>query len=100
MIDVRSDTVTCPTLSMLEAMLLARIGDDVFGEDETVNALQDKAAELCMEEALFCPTGTRTNQIAVKLHTRPGDEVIREQLSHIYLYEAGCIAATPGHPCG
>ncbi len=97
MIDVRSDTVTRPTPSMLEAMIQARVGDDVFGEDETVNALQDKAAELFgIEAALFCPTGTMTNQIAVKLHTRPGDEVICDQLSHIYLYEGGGIAFNSG----
>lgn len=93
MIDVRSDTVTRPTPSMLEAMIQARVGDDVFGEDETVNALQEKLADLFgMEAALFCPTGTMTNQIAIKLHTRPGDEVICDQLSHVYLYEGGGIA--------
>jgi len=62
------------------------VGDDVFGEDETVNALQRKAAELFgMEAALFCPTGTMTNQIGIKVHTQPGDEVLCDQLSHIYL---------------
>jgi threonine aldolase len=96
-IDVRSDTVTRPTPAMLEAMMQARVGDDVFGEDETVNALQDKVAELFgMEAALFCPTGTMTNQIAVKLHTRPGDEVICHELSHIYVYEGGGIAFHSG----
>jgi threonine aldolase len=97
MIDVRSDTVTRPTPPMLEAMMQARVGDDVFGEDETVNALQDKVSEMFgMEAALFCPTGTMSNQIAVKLHTQPGDEVICDQLSHIYLYEGGGIAFNSG----
>src|SRR5580700_6449998 len=97
MIDVRSDTVTRPTPAMLEAMMHASVGDDVFGEDETVNALQKKAASLFgMEAALFCPTGTMTNQIGIKVHTQPGDEVICDQLAHIYLYEGGGIACNAG----
>src|ERR1700733_10488905 len=97
MIDVRSDTVTRPTPAMLEAMLRAKVGDDVLGEDETVNALQDRVAEMFgMEAALFCPTGTMCNQIAIKVHTRPGDEVICDELAHIYLYEGGGIAANCG----
>ncbi len=97
MIDLRSDTVTRPTSAMLDAMMGARVGDDVFGEDETVNALQQKAAELFgMETALFCPSGTMTNQIAIKVHTQPGDEVICDQLAHIYLYEGGGIAFNSG----
>jgi threonine aldolase len=97
MIDVRSDTVTRPTPAMLEAMLRAQVGDDVFGEDETVNELQHTAAELFGKEAaLFCPTGTMSNQIAIKVHTRPGDEVICDELAHIYLYEGGGIAANSG----
>lgn len=97
MIDLRSDTVTRPTPAMLEAMMRARVGDDVFGEDETVNALQQKAAALFgMEAGLFCPSGTMTNQIAIKTHTQPGDEVICDQLSHIYLYEGGGIAFNSG----
>ena len=92
-IDVRSDTVTRPTAAMLEAMMRTSVGDDVFGEDETVNALQRKAAELFgMPAALLCPSGTMTNQIAIKLHTQPGDEVICDQLAHVYLYEGGGIA--------
>src|ERR1700733_225133 len=93
MIDVRSDTVTRPGPAMLQAMMQAQVGDDVFGEDETVNALQRKAAELFgKDSALFCPSGTMSNQIGIKLHTQPGDEVICDQLSHIYLYEGGGIA--------
>jgi threonine aldolase len=97
MIDIRSDTVTRPTPAMLEAMMHANVGDDVFGEDETVNALQRKAEELFgMEAALFCPTGTMTNQIGIKVHTHPGDEVICDELAHIYLYEGGGIASNSG----
>jgi len=92
-IDVRSDTVTRPTPAMLDAMMRASVGDDVFGEDGEVNALQSKAATLFgMEAALFCPSGTMTNQIGIKLHTQDGDEVICDQLAHIYLYEGGGIA--------
>jgi threonine aldolase len=97
MIDVRSDTVTRPTPGMLEAMMHADVGDDVFGEDETVNELQRAAAaRFGMEAALFCPSGTMTNQIAIKVHTQPGDEVICDELSHVYLYEGGGIAFNSG----
>jgi threonine aldolase len=97
MIDIRSDTVTRPTAGMLQAMMQAKVGDDVFGEDETVNALQEKVAALFgVEAALFCPSGTMTNQIGIKLHTQPGDEVICDQLSHVYLYEGGGIAFNSG----
>jgi threonine aldolase len=96
-IDVRSDTVTKPTPAMLEAMMGAAVGDDVYGEDETVNELQDKAAELFgMQAALYCPTGTMTNQIGIKVHTQPGDEVICHELAHIYVSEGGGIAANSG----
>ncbi len=97
MIDLRSDTVTKPTKPMLEAMMNAKVGDDVFGEDPTVNELQHFAAEMFgMEAALFCSSGTQTNQIAIKLHTQPGDEVICDKLSHVYLYEGGGIASNSG----
>ncbi len=93
MIDLRSDTVTRPTPAMLAAMMAAPVGDDVFGEDPTVNALEQKAARLFgMEAALFCPSGTMTNQLAIRTHVRPGDEVICDQISHVYLYEGGGIA--------
>jgi len=96
-IDLRSDTVTQPTPAMREAMLAAPLGDDVFGDDPTVNALEAKAAQLFgMEAALFCASGTMTNQLAIRTHTRPGDEVICDQLSHIYLYEGGGIMANSG----
>lgn len=92
-IDLRSDTVTMPTPGMLEAMMQARVGDDVFGEDPTVNLLQEKTASLFGHEAgLFCPSGTMTNQIAIQVHTHPGDEVICHENSHVYNYEGGGIA--------
>lgn len=97
MIDLRSDTFTKPTPAMLKAMFNAEVGDDVFGEDPTINALEKKAAELFgMEGALFCPSGTMTNQIAIKVHTKPGDEVICHPYSHIYVYEGGGMAFNSG----
>lgn len=97
MIDFRSDTVTRPTPGMLEAMMRAPVGDDVFGEDPTVNKLEAMCASLFgMEAGLFCPSGTMTNQIAIKCHTQPGDEVICDHLSHIYQYEGGGIAFNSG----
>lgn len=96
-VELRSDTFTRPTAGMLEAMINARVGDDVFGEDASVNELQSYAAKLFgMEAALFCPSGTMTNQIAIMVHTRPGDEVICEALSHIYVYEGGGMARNSG----
>jgi len=97
MIDFRSDTVTRPTPAMLEAMMLAPVGDDVFGEDPSINQLEAISAGLFeMEAAIFCPSGTMTNQIAIKCHTQPGDEVICERLSHVYQYEGGGIAFNSG----
>lgn len=96
-IDFRSDTVTRPTPGMLEAMMKAPVGDDVFGEDPSINQLQEMTAALFgMEAALFCPSGTMTNQIAIKCHTQPGDEVICDESSHIYQYEGGGIALNSG----
>ncbi|WP_339866438.1 GntG family PLP-dependent aldolase [uncultured Algoriphagus sp.] len=93
-IDLRSDTVTKPTAGMKEAMFSASVGDDVFGEDPTVNALEEKAAKLFgMEAGLYCPSGTMTNQIAIRLHTRIQTEVICHKYSHVYLYEGGGIMA-------
>lgn len=92
-IDLRSDTVTRPTPAMLQAMMNAPIGDDVFGDDPTVIALEQKAAAMFgMQAALFCPSGTMTNQLAIRIHCHPGSEVICDQRSHIYLYEGGGIA--------
>jgi len=97
MIDLRSDTVTKPSKGMLEAMFAAEVGDDVFGEDPTVNALEEKVANLFGKEAaLFCASGTMANQVAINVHTRPGDEVICHKLSHVYYYEGGGIARNSG----
>lgn len=97
MIDFRSDTVTKPSKAMLDAMMTAPVGDDVFGEDPTINALENLVAEMfAMEAALFCPSGTMTNQIAIKAHTQPSDEIICDVLSHVYQYEGGGIAFNSG----
>lgn len=97
LVDLRSDTVTVPTAAMRDTMNAAPVGDDVFGEDESINALQERCAALTGHEAaLFCPSGTMTNQIAIQVHTLPGDEVICDRLSHIYNYEGGGIARNSG----
>ncbi|MEY4603895.1 MAG: hypothetical protein RIT43_1187 [Bacteroidota bacterium] len=97
MVDLRSDTVTLPTAGMREAMFSAPLGDDVFSEDPTVNELQEYAAALFgKESALFCSSGTQTNQIAIAVHVRPGGEVICHEESHIYKYEGGGIARNTG----
>lgn len=96
-IDFRSDTVTRPTPAMLEAMHSARVGDDVFGEDPSINELEKLAAGMFgMEAGLFCPSGTMTNQVAIKCHTQPGDEVICDESAHVYQYEGGGIAFNSG----
>jgi threonine aldolase len=96
-IDLRSDTVTKPTKGMLEAMMMAEVGDDVFNEDPTVIKLEQKLAQLFGHEAgLFCPSGTMTNQIPINVHTRPGDEVLCDVNSHIYHYEGGGLARNSG----
>lgn len=97
LIDFRSDTMTRPGPGMLDAMMKAPVGDDVFGEDPSVNELETTAAALFgMEAALFCPSGTMTNQIAINCHTRPGDEVICDESAHVYQYEGGGIASNSG----
>ncbi len=97
MIDLRSDTVTKPTAEMRKAMAEAEVGDDVYAEDLTVNLLQQKAAEIFGKEAaLFVPTGSMGNQIAVKLHTKPGDEIIIEERGHIFNWEMGTPAVLAG----
>ena len=96
-IDFRSDTVTKPTPAMREAMMQAAVGDDVFGEDPSINELEQKAAAMFGKEAaIFCPSGTMTNQIAIKCHTQPGDDVICDADAHIYQYEGGGIAFNAG----
>ena len=95
--DLRSDTFTKPSAGMLTAMMGAAVGDDVFREDPTVNQLEAFGAEIFgMEAALFCPSGTMTNQIAIRCHTQPGEEVICEAQSHVYIYEGGGIASNSG----
>jgi Threonine aldolase len=97
MIDYRSDTVTRPGPGMLEAMRNAKVGDDVFGEDPSINELESQAASMFgMEAGLFCPSGTMTNQVAIKCHTQPGDEVICDESAHVYQYEGGGIAFNSG----
>jgi threonine aldolase len=96
-IDFRSDTVTRPTPAMRRAMAEAEVGDDVYGEDPTVNRLEEQVAErLGLEAALFVPSGTQANQIAMGLHCRPGDEVLTEAGSHIIQYEGGAVSALWG----
>jgi threonine aldolase len=95
--DFRSDTVTKPTAGMKTAMMQAEVGDDVFREDPTVNHLEKKMADLFgMESALWCASGTLSNQVAISTHTRPGDELICEQESHVFYYEGGGIALNAG----
>lgn len=99
-INLLSDTVTKPTPGMLDAMFSAQVGDDSFKEDPTVNALEEKVAQLFGKEgALFCPSGTMTNQIALKVHTTPGGQIICSNLSHIYNYEGGGISFNSGANC-
>lgn len=99
-IDLRSDTVTKPTKEMLEAMMQANVGDDVFREDETVNKLESSIAKMFgKSDALFFPSGTMANQTAIKLHTNPGDQVICDKYAHIYNYEAGGASFNSGVSC-
>lgn len=100
MIDLRSDTLTQPTSAMREAIVNAQVGDDVFGDDPTVNALEAYAAQLLGKEAaVYMPSGTMTNQVALRVHTEPGDEIILESEAHIYYYEGGGPAALSGATC-
>lgn len=99
-INLVSDTVTKPTPEMLHAMYRAKVGDDVYGQDPTVNELQSRLAHFFgMEAALFFPSGTMANQAAIKLHTQPGDELIADQYAHIFNYEAGGVAFNSGVSC-
>ena len=101
MIDLRSDTVTKPSDGMRQAMAAAEVGDDVYGEDPTVNRLQETVADLLGKEAgLFVPSGVMANQIGIKVHTQPGDEVIVERQSHIFNYESGAPALLSGVQLG
>lgn len=96
-VDLRSDTVTKPTPEMLEAMFSAKVGDDVFGEDPSINELEEYVASLFgMEKAIFCPSGTMTNQIGINILSQPYEEVVCYKGSHIYLYEGGGVAGNSG----
>jgi len=96
-VDLRSDTVTQPTDAMRKSMASAPVGDDVLGDDQTVIELQNRLAEMLGKEAaLFVPSGTMSNAIAIRTHTNPGDEIVTESTSHIYVYEGGGYAALSG----
>ena len=99
-IDLRSDTVTKPSAGMLDAMMSAKVGDDVFGEDPTVKELEEYLAELFGKDtALFFPSGTMANQTAIKLHTNPGDQLICDKYAHVYNYESGGVSFNSGVSC-
>ncbi|MDG1573044.1 GntG family PLP-dependent aldolase [Robiginitalea sp. M366] len=99
-VNLISDTVTCPSPGMLDAMMQARVGDDVFKEDPTVNALEEKAAQMFGKEAaLFFPSGTMANQTGIKLHTQPGDQLICDKYAHVYNYEGGGVSFNSGVSC-
>ncbi|MFT5736920.1 MAG: threonine aldolase [Maribacter sp.] len=99
-INLISDTVTKPTPGMLDAMMHAKVGDDVFKEDPSVNALEEQVAEMFgMESALFFPSGTMTNQTAIKLHTQPGEQLICDKYAHVYNYEGGGVSFNSGVSC-
>ncbi|MCH4823273.1 aminotransferase class I/II-fold pyridoxal phosphate-dependent enzyme [Gramella lutea] len=99
-IDLRSDTVTRPTKEMLQAIMTAQVGDDVYKEDPTVNALEEKLARMFgMDEALFFPTGSMANQAAIKLHTQPGEQLICDKWAHVYNYEGGGVSFNSGVSC-
>lgn len=99
-IDLRSDTVTKPTPKMLQAMMQAEVGDDVFREDPTINILENTVAQMFgKDKALFFPSGTMANQTAIKLHTNPGDQIICDKYAHIYNYESGGASFNSGVSC-
>src|ERR1700744_2928925 len=99
-VDLRSDTITKPTPAMREAMAAAEVGDDVFGEDPTIQELEaETAALLGKEAAMFTPSGTMANQLAIRSHTEPGDEIIVDGQTHLYIYEGGGPAALSGVMC-
>ncbi len=99
-IDLRSDTVTRPTKEMLQAMMSAKVGDDVYKEDPSVNALEEKLAKMFgKDEALFFPTGSMANQAAIKLHTQPAEQLICDKWAHVYNYEGGGVSFNSGVSC-
>ena len=99
-INLISDTVTKPSKKMLKSMMDAKVGDDVFKEDPSVNKLENKVAKMFgMDSALFFPSGTMTNQTAIKLHTNPGDQLICDKYAHVYNYEGGGVSFNSGVSC-
>jgi len=99
-IDLRSDTITKPTPAMLEYMMHAEVGDDVYKEDPTVNKLEQRIAEMFgMDSALYFPTGSMTNQAAIKIHTQPGEQLIADKYAHVYNYEGGGVSFNSGVSC-
>ncbi len=99
-IDLRSDTITKPTPEMLVAMMSAEVGDDVYKEDPTVNALEEKVAQMFGKDtALFFPSGSMANQAAIKLHTQPGEQLIADKYAHVYNYEGGGVSFNSGVSC-
>src|SRR6478736_4917568 len=99
-INLISDTVTKPSQEMLRFMFQAQVGDDVYKQDPTVNALEKKVASIFgMEAALFFPSGTMANQTAIKLHTQPGDQLIADKWAHVYNYEGGGVSFNSGVSC-
>ena len=99
-INLISDTVTKPTKGMLDAMMSATVGDDVFKMDESVNTLEKKIAQLFgKDSALFFPSGTMANQTAIKIHTQPGEQLICDKYAHIYNYEGGGVSFNSGVSC-
>ena len=99
-IDLRSDTITKPTPGMLDAMMHAEVGDDVYKEDPSVNKLEEHIAKLFgMDSALYFPTGSMTNQAAIKIHTQPGEQLIADKYAHVYNYEGGGVSFNSGVSC-
>jgi threonine aldolase len=99
-IDLRSDTVTKPTPGMMQAIMNAQTGDDVYKEDPAANALEKRCMELFgMDDALFFPTGSMANQAAIKLHTQPGEQLICDKWAHVYNYEGGGVSFISGVSC-
>lgn len=99
-IDLRSDTVTRPTQGMMQAIMIAEVGDDVYKEDPTANKLEQKLAEMFgMDAALFFPTGSMANQAAIKMHTQPGEQLIADKWAHVYNYEGGGVSFNSGVSC-
>ena len=99
MVNLISDTITKPSFKMLEAMFSATVGDDVFKEDPSVNKLEQEVACIWKRSSAFFPSGTMTNQTAIKIHTQPGEQIICDHYSHIFNYEGGGVSFNSGVSC-